>query len=47
MRNKVIVLLNSLPKFLKNFKKTLKYDKETITVDDVQNALCSKMLEFE
>ncbi|PON57268.1 hypothetical protein PanWU01x14_175320, partial [Parasponia andersonii] len=45
--DKAIILLNSLPKNLKNFKETLKYDRQTITVDKVQNALESKLLDMK
>lgn len=41
--DKVIILLNSLPKSLKHFKKTLKYERQTILVEEVQNALNSKI----
>ena len=33
--DKAIILLNSLPKSLKNFKETLKYGRDAITFDDV------------
>ncbi|PKU72844.1 Retrovirus-related Pol polyprotein from transposon TNT 1-94 [Dendrobium catenatum] len=45
--DKAIILLNSLPKSLRNFKETLKYGRETITVDEVQNALSSKILDMK
>ncbi|PON54809.1 LOW QUALITY PROTEIN: Gag-Pol-related retrotransposon family protein [Trema orientale] len=46
-KDKAIILLNSLPRNLKNFKETLKYGRQTITVDEVQNALESKLLDMK
>ena len=45
--DKAIILLNSLPKSLKHFKETLKYGKDDITFDDVQNALNAKVLDMK
>ena len=45
--DKAIILLNSLPKSLKHFKETLKYGKDAITFDDVQNALNDKVLDMK
>ena len=45
--DKAIILLNSLPKSLKHFKETLKYGKDAITFDDVQNALNAKVLDMK
>lgn len=45
--DKVEIILNSLPKSFKNCKETLKYGRETITIDDIQNALTSKLLDIK
>ena len=45
--DKVIILLNSLPKYLKHFKETLKYGRDAITFDDVQNVLNAKVLDMK
>ena len=45
--DKIVILLNSLPKWLKNFKEALKYERETISVDDIQNTLNSKLLDMK
>ena len=45
--DKAIILLNSLPKSLKHFKETLKYGRDAITFDDVQNALNAKVLDMK
>ena len=43
--DKTIILLNSLPKSLKYFKETLKYGRDAITFDDIQNSLNAKVLD--
>ena len=45
--DKALILLNSLPKSLKHFKETLKYGRDAITFDDVQNALNAKVLDMK
>ena len=45
--DKAIILLNSLPKSLKHVKETLKYGRDAITFDDVQNALNAKVLDMK
>ncbi|PON44658.1 hypothetical protein PanWU01x14_265380, partial [Parasponia andersonii] len=45
--DKAVILLNSLPNSLKHFKETLKYGRETIPVEDIQNALNSKLLDMK
>ena len=45
--DKTIILLNSLPKSLKYFKETLKYGRDAITFDDIQNSLNAKVLDMK
>ena len=46
-KDKVVILLNFLPKSLKNFKETLKYRREKIWIDDIQNALNAKLVDIK
>ena len=46
VEDKAIILWNSLPKYLKSFL-ILKYDRETISIDEVHNARNSKLISMK
>ena len=45
--DKAVVLLNSLPKSLKNFKDTLKFGRDVLTVDLILKSLNAKLLDIK
>lgn len=45
--DKAVILLNSLPKSFKNFKETLKYGRDALTMDLVIKSLNSKLMEIK
>ena len=45
--DKAVLVLNSLPSSYSSFKKTMKYGRKTLTLEEVQFALRSKELELK
>ena len=45
--DKAVLVLNSLPSSYSNFKKTMKYGRKTLTLEEVQFALRSRELELK